>query len=287
MTVARRISRLWAWQSRVRFSAGPRDFFSSPKSPDHLLIPLSLLFHEYRVLLPRSSGRGMSWPLTAIWCRRYESVVLNLFSHPSRNLHVALNINSYLLRGLHLAYFSNLYFYMLHIPNTVLGTLFSVFVLFRESCKTFQLIKCRSIRNSHLLCTYVWVRHQHLCGRPWQGCNIPLAMLQPNWRWCSMCCGAHRSCWYIAHNPIFSTQNIYVVPVTLYVFVLIYIRVTIAECYARRSELPEHLFSRSQGRCDATMMQGARMFAPWPPGVTQQMSWTLLYARGENSIGHV
>jgi len=78
-------------------------------------------------------------------------------------------------------------------PNTVLGTLFSIFVLFRDNCKTVQLIKCRSIRTSHLLCTYAWVRH-HLCGRPWQGRNIPLAMEQHNWRWCSMCCGTHRSC---------------------------------------------------------------------------------------------
>jgi hypothetical protein len=79
-------------------------------------------------------------------------------------------------------------------PNTLHGTLFSIFVLFRDSCKTVQLIKCRSIRNSHLLCTYAWVRHHHLCGRPWQGCDIPLAMQQPNWRCCSMCRGTHRSC---------------------------------------------------------------------------------------------
>ena len=79
-------------------------------------------------------------------------------------------------------------------PNTVLGTLFSIFVLFRDNCKTVQLIKFRSIRTSHLLCTYAWVLHHHICGRPCQGCHIPLATLQPNWRWCSMCCGTHRSC---------------------------------------------------------------------------------------------
>ena len=55
---------------------------------------------------------------------------------------------------------------------------------------------------------------------------------------------------------------------TLYVFVLICIRVTIAECFARRSELPEQLFARSQGRCGVTMRQGERMVTPWPPDVT-------------------
>ena len=81
-------------------------------------------------------------------------------------------------------------------------------------------------------------------------------------------CAAEHTGVALAHNPIFSTENICVVPVTLYVFVLTYIRVTIAECSARRSELPEQLFARSQGRCGVAMRHGARMFAPWPPDAT-------------------